>query len=142
MLSSTNFTCSILEYLAPYKSSLFRCQITHPGSGFLGRTERVLRDCLLMSIFLEATAPFLLFVNQCCAKNHIFIIIIISRNKERTGIDFCSKVKIIHITIIVITVNLTLETPTLQNGQTHSNNSSTVAEKLFECVWPFCGIGT
>ena len=31
--------------------------------------------------------------------------------------------------------------PTLQNGQTHSNNSSGVADKLFECVWPFCGIG-
>ena len=31
--------------------------------------------------------------------------------------------------------------PTLQNGQTHSNNSSAVADRLFECVWPFCGIG-
>ena len=24
-----------------------------------------------------------------------------------------------------------------QNGQTHSNNFSAVADKLFECVWPF-----
>ena len=29
----------------------------------------------------------------------------------------------------------------LQNDQTHSNNSSAVAGELFECVWPFCGIG-
>ena len=29
---------------------------------------------------------------------------------------------------------LTLETPKKQNGQTHSNG-------LFECVWPFYGIG-
>ena len=28
----------------------------------------------------------------------------------------------------------------LQNGQTNSNNSS--ADKLFECVWPFCGVIT
>ena len=32
--------------------------------------------------------------------------------------------------------------PTPQNGQTHSNNSSALADKLFECVWPFCGVGT
>ena len=37
---------------------------------------------------------------------------------------------------------LTLYTPTLQNGQTHSNNSSVVADEMFECVWPFCEIGT
>ena len=23
----------------------------------------------------------------------------------------------------------------------HSNNSSAVADELFECVWPFCGVG-
>ena len=28
-----------------------------------------------------------------------------------------------------------------KNGQTHSNNSSALADKLFECVWPFCGVG-
>ena len=27
-----------------------------------------------------------------------------------------------------------------QNGQTHSNNSLEIADELFECVWPFCGI--
>ena len=27
------------------------------------------------------------------------------------------------------------------NGQTHSNNSSATADELFECVWPFCGVG-
>ena len=35
---------------------------------------------------------------------------------------------------------LTLEVPAPQNGQTHTNNSSSVAEQLFECVWPFCGL--
>ena len=29
---------------------------------------------------------------------------------------------------------LTLEAPTPQNGQKHSNNST-------ECVWPLCGVG-
>ena len=31
--------------------------------------------------------------------------------------------------------------PNLQNGQTHSNDSSAFADELFECVWLFCGIG-
>ena len=30
--------------------------------------------------------------------------------------------------------------PTSQNGQTGSNNSSAVADELFECVRPFCGV--
>ena len=30
---------------------------------------------------------------------------------------------------------------TPQNGQTHSNNLSATANELFECIWPFCGIG-
>ena len=30
---------------------------------------------------------------------------------------------------------------TPQNGQAHSNNSAAVADELFECVWPFCGVG-
>ena len=37
---------------------------------------------------------------------------------------------------------LTLQAPTPENGQTHSNKSSAVADKLFECVWPFCGVAT
>ena len=28
-----------------------------------------------------------------------------------------------------------------QNGQAHSKDSSVTAGELFECVWPFCGIG-
>ena len=36
---------------------------------------------------------------------------------------------------------LTLSTPNLQNGQTHSKICREIADKLFECVWPFCGIG-
>ena len=28
-----------------------------------------------------------------------------------------------------------------KNGQTHSNNSPAFADKLFECAWPFCGVG-
>ena len=31
--------------------------------------------------------------------------------------------------------------PAPQNGQTHSNNSLAKADKVFECVWPFCGVG-
>ena len=31
--------------------------------------------------------------------------------------------------------------PSPQNGQTHSNNSLAIADKLFECVWLFCGVG-
>ena len=31
--------------------------------------------------------------------------------------------------------------PTSQNGQTPSSNSSTVADELFKCVWPICGVG-
>ena len=36
---------------------------------------------------------------------------------------------------------LTLQVPTPQNDQAHSNNSSTTANEIFECVWPFCGVG-
>ena len=36
---------------------------------------------------------------------------------------------------------MTLNNPTLQSGQTHSNNSSAKADELFECIWPFCGVG-
>ena len=37
---------------------------------------------------------------------------------------------------------LTLYAPNPQYGlTTRSNNSSTVANDLFECVWPFCGVG-
>ena len=32
---------------------------------------------------------------------------------------------------------LTLLTPTPENGQTDSNNSSAFADELSECVWPF-----
>ena len=35
---------------------------------------------------------------------------------------------------------LNLLAPTPHNGQTHSNNSLAVANKLFDCVWPFCGV--
>ena len=38
---------------------------------------------------------------------------------------------------------LTLEAPSPQNGQKHSQNSSaSFADELLECVWPFCGVGT
>ena len=36
---------------------------------------------------------------------------------------------------------LTIEAPTPQNGQTHSNNLSEFGDKLFEFVGPFCGVG-
>ena len=31
-------------------------------------------------------------------------------------------------------LSLTLRAPTPQNGQTHSNNSSALADELFECI--------
>ena len=39
-----------------------------------------------------------------------------------------------------LTELLTLSVPTRQNDQKHSNNSSVVADKLFQCVWPFGGV--
>ena len=32
--------------------------------------------------------------------------------------------------------------PTLQDGQTHSNNSLAIADESFEYVLPFCGLVT
>ena len=43
------------------------------------------------------------------------------------------KIKIKKFLILIV--------PTPQNGQTHSNNSLAFANELFECVWPFCGVG-
>ena len=37
-----------------------------------------------------------------------------------------------------MSAKLTLYRPTPQNGQSHSNNSSAIADQLFECAWPFC----
>ena len=43
------------------------------------------------------------------------------------------KIKIKKFLILIV--------PTPQNGHTHSNNSLAFANELFECVWPFCGVG-
>ena len=40
----------------------------------------------------------------------------------------------------MVSHNLSSLIPTQQSGQTHSNNSSAVADELFECVRPFCGV--
>ena len=37
-------------------------------------------------------------------------------------------------------INLTVSAPALQDGHTHSNNSSAIAGEFFECVWPFYGV--
>ena len=42
---------------------------------------------------------------------------------------------------ITISIYSTLYTPVPQNGQAHSNNSSTISEEMFECFCPFCGLG-
>ena len=42
----------------------------------------------------------------------------------------------------LVEINLPFKPPTPQNGQTHSNILSAVADEVFECVWSFCGIGT
>ena len=41
--------------------------------------------------------------------------------------------EVIYFNEWVVIVILTLLTPTPQNGQTHSNNSSATADELFEC---------
>ena len=46
-----------------------------------------------------------------------------------------------QILTLVIWMILNPLAPTPQYGQTHSNNSSGFANKFFECVWPFCGVG-
>ena len=44
------------------------------------------------------------------------------------------------IDVINVTLNdISLYAPTSQNDQTNSKNSSSTADKLCECVWPFCG---
>ena len=45
------------------------------------------------------------------------------------------------IMIFFVLLYLTLQATTPQNSQTHSNNSSAVANELFKCVGPFCGVG-
>ena len=40
-----------------------------------------------------------------------------------------------------MTPTLNLQVPNLQNGQKHSNNSSAIADKLFDCVCTFYGVG-
>ena len=37
-------------------------------------------------------------------------------------------------------INLTVSAPALQDGHTHSNNSSAIAGEFLECVWPFYGL--
>ena len=37
-------------------------------------------------------------------------------------------------------LNLLSVNPT-KYGQAHSNNPSAVCRQLFECIWPFCGVG-
>ena len=41
----------------------------------------------------------------------------------------------------ILILNLTYA-PTPQNCQTHLNNLLAVADKLFECIRLFCGVGT
>ena len=45
------------------------------------------------------------------------------------------------VEVLVFAKYLTLQVSSPQNGQTHSKNSSGVAEELLECVWLFCAVG-
>ena len=47
----------------------------------------------------------------------------------------------LKILIILTCDTISLWSTTPQNGQTHLKNSSPTGDKLFECVWPFCGVG-
>ena len=42
---------------------------------------------------------------------------------------------------LILPCSLTLQVPTTQNGQTHSNNSWAAADELFGCVSSFCWVG-
>ena len=42
--------------------------------------------------------------------------------------------------LMISSLNVTKSRETPQNGQTHPNNSSALADELFERVWPFCGV--
>ena len=50
--------------------------------------------------------------------------------------DYCTTSTLLHKKPIFNPLNAN---PT--KCQTHSNNPSAFADELFECVWPFCGIG-
>ena len=45
-----------------------------------------------------------------------------------------------NVTTNVNEVILTLKEPTLQNGQTHSNNSSAIADECLSVFDPFVGL--
>ena len=47
-----------------------------------------------------------------------------------------------NIQMILMNSTRSFQAPTPQNGQTHSNNSLAKADKLYECVWPFCEFDT
>ena len=57
--------------------------------------------------------------------------------------DFNTVVMILNCLCVMVDRRnvLTIQAPTQQNGQTHSNNSSAFVDELFECVWLFCGVG-
>ena len=47
----------------------------------------------------------------------------------------------VAVTVMNLTAMINLFGLTAWNGETHSNNTSAVADKLLECVWPFFGVG-
>ena len=62
-------------------------------------------------------------------KKRVYAIVYINRSIDNTFIliQICNYFK-------TLSGFINLSAPTLQNGQTHSNNSSAVADELFECV--------
>ena len=54
----------------------------------------------------------------------------------------CYSFILVLSSVLLFNLSLTLSAPIPQNGQTHPNNSSAFADELFECVWPFCGVGS
>ena len=57
-----------------------------------------------------------------------------------TSLLLCLTTNCIFSNVKILFYDLTLYVPIPQNGQTHSNNLSALADELFECVWPFCGV--
>ena len=64
-----------------------------------------------------------------------------SQKKSKTDLSEFCKLGLFEGQVILPSTKLTLFAPSLQNGQRHSNNFYAVANKLFECVWLFCGVG-
>ena len=93
--------------------------------------------------FGNALPPFFISPNK--EKTGSIILITVNRVKKLQIID-CLKIEVRYFLslnnfIWDKSLHLIIQVRTSQNGQTHSNNLSATTDELFECIWPFCGVG-